>query len=121
MPVLRVHESPADLPRDAWNGLLDSAPQPTPFMRHEYLQALHDSGSAVEGTGWQPMFLAAWDDERLLAACPAWLKSHSYGEYVFLCSLPASVQVGQTRPERPEGSRWNTRALIERKRRSSRR
>jgi len=83
MPILRVHESPADLPRDSWNCLLDGSAQPTPFMRHEYLQALHDSGCAVARTGWQAMFLALWEGEELLAACPAWLKSHSYGEYVF--------------------------------------
>lgn len=83
MPLLRVHDSPADLPRDAWNRLLDGSPRPTPFMRHEYLQALHDSGSATVDTGWQPMFLGVWDEDRLLATCPAWLKSHSYGEYVF--------------------------------------
>ena len=83
MPTLHVHDSPAGLPREAWNRLLAASAHPTPFMRHEYLQALHDSGSAVAGTGWQPMFLALRDGERLLAACPAWLKSHSYGEYVF--------------------------------------
>jgi uncharacterized protein len=83
MPTLRVDDSPAALPRDAWNRLLAASPQPTPFMRHEYLQALHDSGSAVAATGWQAMFPSLWDGERLLAACPAWLKSHSYGEYVF--------------------------------------
>jgi uncharacterized protein len=83
MPILRVHDSPADLPRDAWNRLLDGCAQPTPFMRHEYLQALHDSGCAVAKTGWQAMFLSVWDEEQLLAACPAYLKTHSYGEYVF--------------------------------------
>lgn len=83
MPTLRVHDSPADLPRGAWNRLLEGSAQPTPFMRHEYLQALHDSGCAVAKTGWQPAFLGVWDGEDLLAACPAWLKSHSYGEYVF--------------------------------------
>ncbi|MFG6465848.1 GNAT family N-acetyltransferase [Roseateles sp. BYS87W] len=83
MPTLRVDDSPAALPREAWNALLARSPHPTPFMRHEYLQAVHDSGSATADTGWQPMFLSAWDGDALLAACPAWLKSHSYGEYVF--------------------------------------
>ncbi|HEY9105389.1 MAG TPA: GNAT family N-acetyltransferase [Roseateles sp.] len=83
MPTLRVHDSPAALAPDAWNRLLVASPQPTPFMRQEYLQALYDSGSATADTGWQPMFLSVWDEEQLLAACPAWLKSHSYGEYVF--------------------------------------
>jgi predicted N-acyltransferase len=83
MPTLRVDDSPAALAPDAWNRLLATSPQPTPFMRHEYLQALHDSGSATAGTGWQPQFLSVWEGAQLLAACPAWLKSHSYGEYVF--------------------------------------
>ncbi|MGM9481276.1 GNAT family N-acetyltransferase [Roseateles sp. NT4] len=83
MPTLRVHDSPADLPADAWNRLLAASPRPTPFMRHEYLQALHDSGSAVAKTGWAPSFLGVWDDDQLIAACPAYLKTHSYGEYVF--------------------------------------
>ncbi len=83
MPTLRVHDSPADLPADAWNRLLAASPRPTPFMRHEYLQALHDSGSAVAKTGWAPSFLGVWEGEQLIAACPAYLKTHSYGEYVF--------------------------------------
>lgn len=82
-PTLRVDDSPADLPRDAWNALLAQAGHPTPFMRHEYLQALHDSNSACADTGWRPLFLSAWQGETLIAACPAYLKSHSYGEYVF--------------------------------------
>ncbi len=52
-------------------------------MRLAYLRALHASGSAVAGTGWQPQFVSLWRGEELLAACPAYLKTHSYGEYVF--------------------------------------
>ncbi|QPF74961.1 N-acetyltransferase [Roseateles sp. DAIF2] len=80
---LRVDDDPAALPLDAWNALLAAAARPTPFMRLEYLQALHASGSAVAGSGWQPQFLSVWQGEALRAACPAYLKSHSYGEYVF--------------------------------------
>ncbi len=52
-------------------------------MRLAYLRALHASGSAGAGTGWQPQFVSLWRGEELLAACPAYLKTHSYGEYVF--------------------------------------
>jgi predicted N-acyltransferase len=52
-------------------------------MRHAYLQALHRSGSAVPATGWAPRFLTAQRGDRLVGACPAYLKAHSYGEYVF--------------------------------------
>lgn len=55
----------------------------TPFMRHEYLSALHDSGSAAADTGWQPQFLSVHDGDTLVAACPLYIKDHSYGEYVF--------------------------------------
>jgi predicted N-acyltransferase len=85
--VIRVHEDPATIDADAWNSLLDRQAEPTPFMRHECLVALHASGSAVESTGWAPRFVAlhagATADAPLAAACPLYLKSHSYGEYVF--------------------------------------
>ena len=80
---IRVDDSPAALSREAWNALLEASSHPTPFMRHEYLLALHESESASAEAGWQALFLSAWQDEVLIAACPAYLKTHSYGEYVF--------------------------------------
>jgi predicted N-acyltransferase len=67
----------------SWNRLLQMQAEPTPFMRHEYLLALHESASAVAQTGWEPCFITLWRDESMMAAAPAYLKSHSYGEYVF--------------------------------------
>ncbi|MEJ6001772.1 GNAT family N-acetyltransferase [Paucibacter soli] len=81
--VIRVATDPHDLPLQAWNELLSAQEQPTPFMRLEYFQALHASDSAVASTGWQPQFLSLWQGDELVGACPAYLKSHSYGEYVF--------------------------------------
>jgi hypothetical protein len=78
-----VHDDPAAIDAGAWNRLLAAQAAPTPFMRHEYLQALHASGSAVRANGWAPAFLALEAGGRLRAAAPAYLKSHSYGEYVF--------------------------------------
>ena len=53
-------------------------------MRHAYLAALHASASASDATGWTAQFLAIFDAaDRLTAACPLYLKTHSYGEYVF--------------------------------------
>jgi len=79
--VTRVH-APSEIARDAWNALLALAGG-SPFMRHEYLSAMHESGSAVRTTGWTPQFLTLWREGELVAACPLYLKSHSYGEYVF--------------------------------------
>ncbi len=52
-------------------------------MRWQYLAALHVSGSAVASTGWAPRFITVQRDGALVAAAPAYLKTHSYGEYVF--------------------------------------
>jgi len=59
------------------------APNPTPFMRHAYLCALEDTGCVQDQTGWHPQHLSLWQGECLVAACPLYLKAHSYGEYVF--------------------------------------
>ncbi len=81
--TLRVDDSPAALDREAWNALLSASSHPTPFMRHEYLLALHESESASIEAGWQALFLSVWQGEELVGTCPAYLKTHSYGEYVF--------------------------------------
>jgi predicted N-acyltransferase len=81
--VIRVHDDPAEIDAAAWNALLDAQPSATPFMRHEYLSALHASDSATSATGWQAQFLAIHCGDQLAAACPLYLKDHSYGEYVF--------------------------------------
>ena len=55
-----------------------------PFVSHAFLSALEDSGSAVEDEGWGPQHLVLEDDDgQLIAAVPAYIKSHSQGEYVF--------------------------------------
>ncbi|MET0333717.1 MAG: GNAT family N-acetyltransferase [Rhizobacter sp.] len=81
--VIRVHDHPGRVDASAWNALLDLQPSATPFMRHEYLLAMHESQSAVDESGWQPQFLTVHDGDALIAACPLYLKAHSYGEYVF--------------------------------------
>lgn len=81
--VIRVLHDPADIPSADWNALHDAQPSAGPFTRHEYLLALHASGSATPGTGWAPTFLAIFEGDRLCAACPLYVKEHSYGEYVF--------------------------------------
>jgi len=82
--TLRLHEDPGAIDADAWNALLAACPSPMPFLRHEFLAALHRSGSAVTVTGWQPVFMTLADADRTLQAAAAlYLKRHSYGEYVF--------------------------------------
>ena len=55
-----------------------------PFVSHAFLKALEDSGSANPETGWAPRHLVVVDViGRVVGAAPMYLKSHSYGEYVF--------------------------------------
>lgn len=84
--VIRLLDSPLEVASDQWNTLL-AAQHPNgvmnPFMRHEYLTALHESGSATPDTGWTPRFVTLWQGDALAGACAFYLKTHSYGEYVF--------------------------------------
>lgn len=55
-----------------------------PFLSHDFLNALEESGSVRSETGWLPRHLAVNDrNGRLAAAMPLYLKGHSRGEYVF--------------------------------------
>jgi predicted N-acyltransferase len=81
--VIRVAASLSDLSPKAWNALLSAEAEPSPFMRYEYLAALHESGSASPESGWTAQFITLWRGDELQAACPAYIKTHSYGEYVF--------------------------------------
>ncbi|AKL99084.1 GNAT family N-acetyltransferase [Burkholderia pyrrocinia] len=80
-----ILSSPAEVPADEWNALLARDAQPTPFLRHEFLDALHVARCAVDDTGWSPHFVTLTDagTGRLVAAAPVYAKQHSYGEYVF--------------------------------------
>jgi len=54
-----------------------------PFTTYRFLKALEDSGSIGAGTGWEPHYLTARKDGKLIAAAPLYGKSHSQGEYMF--------------------------------------
>lgn len=81
--VLRLHNDLSALDAAEWDALLAQQSAPTPFMRHAYLSALHQSGSATAVTGWACAFATLHEDNALVAACPLYVKNHSYGEYVF--------------------------------------
>ena len=84
--VIRVLNTPLQVNADDWNALLalqSPGEAPSPFMRHEYLTAMHESGSATPETGWTPHFITLWQGDTLAGACALYLKIHSYGEYVF--------------------------------------
>ena len=82
-PILRICHDPAEIDAASWHALVAAQPSATPFVSIEYLRAMHASASAVTETGWAPHFLLLEQNGVLCAACPLYLKDHSYGEYVF--------------------------------------
>jgi predicted N-acyltransferase len=76
----RVIDALEQVPADAWNALAGCE---QPFLRHEFLAALEITGCVGEETGWYPRHLLFYDGEEMVAAAPMYLKTHSYGEFVF--------------------------------------
>jgi len=79
MESVALVESLAGVDAAEWNALAGSQP----FVRHEFLSALIDTGCASARSGWLPQFLLVRRAGTLVAAMPLFAKSHSYGEYVF--------------------------------------
>lgn len=80
--TVKVLQSIHDVAACAWDAC---AGGDDPFLSHAFLAALEDSGSVAPETGWMPRHLAAMDDdgEAVIGCAPLYLKSHSYGEFVF--------------------------------------
>ncbi len=77
--TLEISGSLAVVPAEEWNRLAGG----NPFLSHEFLSALHETGCASGATGWTPQYLLLKSGAALRAAMPLYLKTHSYGEYVF--------------------------------------
>ncbi len=73
----------AAIERFAWNASLAGDADANPFVRHEYLHALEASGCVGPRSGWTPRHLTLARGDELAAAVPLYVKSHSFGEYVF--------------------------------------
>jgi predicted N-acyltransferase len=81
---IEIRDSLAEIEVDAWNGLSVDG---NPFLRHEFLHSLQTTGCLGEATGWYPRYFLLWLEteagNELIAAVPAYLKTNSYGEFVF--------------------------------------
>ena len=78
--VAKIASGVSGLNAHAWDRLGNG----DPFVSHAFLSVLEDSRSVGPGTGWTPTPILVEDDaSHLVAAAPAYLKSHSQGEYVF--------------------------------------
>ena len=51
--VIEVQGSMRNVSAKDWDALLEAQTEPTPFMRHAYLSAMEESGSAAAESGWK--------------------------------------------------------------------
>ncbi|HLM78763.1 MAG TPA: GNAT family N-acetyltransferase [Rubrobacteraceae bacterium] len=64
----------------AWRAL---EPPDFPFFDFEFLRALERSGSIGGASGWSPIYIVCKDKGRILGTLCLYLKTNSYGEYIF--------------------------------------
>ena len=77
--TLEITDSIQQVDAGSWNALVGDMP----LLSHAFFSALERSGSVGTGTGWQPYPMLVHDAGQLVGAMPLYVKSHSYGEYVF--------------------------------------
>jgi len=85
---ITTHRSLKEIPAAEWDACAcpesaDGGRPVDPFTTHRFLAALEDSGSTGPGTGWEPHYLAARNNGRIIAVAPLFGKAHSQGEYMF--------------------------------------
>ncbi|MBL4616490.1 MAG: N-acetyltransferase [Robiginitomaculum sp.] len=82
---IRILRSIAEITEASWNNLANPIQRDfDPFISHQFLHALEQSGSVGEGSGWLPCHIVAETTQgEIVGAIPLYLKSHSQGEYVF--------------------------------------
>ena len=77
--ILEITDNIQQVDALSWDALVGDMP----LLSHAFLSALERSDSVGKGTGWQPYPMLVHDDGKLVGAMPLYIKSHSYGEYVF--------------------------------------
>ena len=78
---VRFFSSAQTLGKSAWQAFFDAAVDP--FTSYEFIDALEQTGCASARTGWQAHHLALYHKQELVGLALGYIKSHSYGEYVF--------------------------------------
>lgn len=105
--TIKTHTKISQVPQEEWNSLLRY--EDSPFLKHEWLWCMEESGCAVPETGWNPCHLTirmqkskgggttknnGGDEEgipsdleeekgEIVAAAPCYIKTHSMGEFIF--------------------------------------
>ncbi len=74
------YTSIAKIHPDLWDGVFGSD---NPFVQHAFLLALEESGCVSAESGWQACHFVMFEDKRVIAVMPSYIKSNSFGEFVF--------------------------------------
>ena len=77
--IARIASGVSPINATQWDALTGG----NPFVGHDFLGLLEDSGSVGPETGWTPAPIVIERDGQLVGALPAYLKTHSQGEYIF--------------------------------------
>ncbi len=80
MPQLRILDRLDQVPAADWDALHDGH---NPFVTHAFLSGLERTGCLRALWGWIPHHASLWENGRLVAAAPGYLKTNSHGEFVF--------------------------------------
>jgi predicted N-acyltransferase len=78
--VVKICVKINDINSQDWNDLTSDD---YPFLKHEFLNALEINDCASAKFGWKPCHIAIYNDEKLVGALPLYLKTNTYGEFVF--------------------------------------
>lgn len=79
-PTIKTLQSITEVSEADWNACLAND---HPFVMHQFLRALEESGSVSAEAGWMPYHLALELNGRIAGVAPMYVKGHSQGEYVF--------------------------------------
>ena len=77
---VEVRDSLEEIDPASWNALRNDG---NPFLLYEFFRALESTGCLGEKNGWYPRYFLVYLDQKLIAACPTFVKTNSYGEFVF--------------------------------------
>jgi predicted N-acyltransferase len=78
--AVRIHPRLSEIPAADWNALL---PDDNPFLDHAFLSGLEEFGCLDARHGWRAHHLGLYENGKLAAAAPLYLKTNSHGEFVF--------------------------------------
>jgi uncharacterized protein len=123
-----ISTSISDIDAAAWDALDAGG---SPFLRHAFLATLEKTHCVGPETGWHPAPITLYDERGLAAAAPAYVKAHSFGEFVFdfswaqaysrhglayypklVLGVPFTPVSGERLLVRPDLDRAKTRALL---------